>query len=259
MMEKVRVVEQADSVTAHTTLSRGGSLTLSRSDVHVWCLPLSREPDETAALFSLLSPDERARAERFSFERHRNQDAVGRGLLRSLLGGYLGEEPSRIAFAYGPQGKPALAADGQRTSLDFNLSHSGDIAVYAFSRGRRLGVDLERIRPTADGDRFADRFFAPAESSLVRSLSGEPKLAAFFTIWTAGAILKASGDGLTKPANQTEVCFPKAARSVGGRGTRASRPVATGDLCAGSRLSAALAVEDRLGVCAEDGARGTKW
>jgi 4'-phosphopantetheinyl transferase len=178
--------------------------------VHVWCLPLSRAPEEIAALFSLLSPDERARAERYSFEKHRNQYVAGRGLLRTLLGGYLGEEPSRIAFAYGPQGKPALAAGGQRTSLDFNLSHSGDIAVYAFSRGRRLGIDLERVRPMADGDRFADRFFAPAESSLVRSLSGESKLAAFFTIWTCReAILKASGDGLAKSMSQTEVLLPE--------------------------------------------------
>jgi len=187
-------------------LRRGDPLALSEAHVHVWCLSLERPPEELALFFSLLSSDEKAHAERFYFEKNRDQYAVGRGLLRTLLGGYLGEEPARIGFAYGPHGKPALATAGRERSLEFNLSHSGNLAIYAFSWGRRLGIDLERVRPMPDEDRFADRFFSARESALVRSLAGDGKLAAFFTIWTCKeAVLKADGDGLAKPINETEV------------------------------------------------------
>jgi len=187
-------------------LTRGGSPALSSAEVHVWCASLERPPDGLAGLFSLLSPDERARAQRFYFERDRNRYVVGRGILRTLLGSYLAERPARIEFSYGPHGKPALALAGREKLLEFNLSHSGNLAVYAFSWGRRLGIDLEFVRPMPDEDSFADRFFSMDECALVRSLSGERKLSAFFTIWTCKeAILKADGDGLTKPLNQTEV------------------------------------------------------
>jgi 4'-phosphopantetheinyl transferase len=206
ILQKERALVQVFWHGSSGVLMRADPASLSEGEVHVWCLSLDRPPEETALFFSLLSGDERARAERFSFEEHRDQFAVGRGLLRDLLSGYLGEAPSRIAFAYGPQGKPALAGAKGGRSVEFNLSHSGDMAVYAFSRGRRLGIDVERVRPMPDENHFADRFFSPAESSLVRSLSGGRKLAAFFTIWTCKeAILKASGDGLARHLNQTEV------------------------------------------------------
>jgi 4'-phosphopantetheinyl transferase len=193
-------------MTDQVALIRADPSSLLDGEVHVWCLSLDRPPDETALLFSLLSRDEKARAERFTFQEHRDQYAVGRGLLRTLLSGYLGEEPSRIAFAYGPQGKPSLAGADGGSSVEFNLSHSGGAAVYAFSRGRRLGIDVERVRPFPDEEAFADRFFSPAESSLVRSLSEGRKQAAFFTIWTCKeAILKALGDGLARHLSQTEV------------------------------------------------------
>ena len=187
-------------------LIRADPASLLDGEVHVWCLSLDRPPEETALLFSLLSSDEKARAERFTFQEHRDQYSVARGLLRTLLSGYLGEEPARVAFVYGPQGRPSLAEARWGRSMEFNLSHSGDLAVYAFSRGRQLGIDLERVRPIPDEDHFVDRFFSPSESSLVRSLSGERKLTAFFTIWTCKeAILKALGDGLARHLNQTEV------------------------------------------------------
>lgn len=208
-MDEGRVVIHPSGTAEQPGLMRAGPPTLPESEVHVWCLPLDRPQEDRARFLSLLSPDERARAERFHFEKDRDRYTAARGLLRTLLGGYLGEDPSRICFTYGPQGKPALAAAGPGKLLEFNVSHSGDMAAYAFGWGRRLGIDLERVRPVTDQDRLAGRFFSPAESAFVRSLSGEKKLAAFFTIWTCKeAVLKAAGDGLTKPMNQTEVSLP---------------------------------------------------
>src|SRR5688500_1044662 len=84
------------------------SLDLSSNDVHVWCASLEQPLEGMAKFFSLLSPDEVARSERFYFERDRSHFIVGRGLLRMLIGRYLQMEPGRVEFSYGRYGKPAL-------------------------------------------------------------------------------------------------------------------------------------------------------
>ena len=93
-------------------------------------------------LEDLLSEDERDRAARLRFERDRRRFVVARARLRELLGRRLGMRPEAVAIVYGAQGKPALA----RGELRFNLAHSGELALYAFSRACEVGVDLEEIR-----------------------------------------------------------------------------------------------------------------
>src|SRR5229473_6911391 len=79
---------------------------LREGEVHVWSarLDLPREPIQR--LERLLNPEEAARASRFHFARDRDAFAVARGVLRTLLGRYLGERPEKIRFACGPYGKP---------------------------------------------------------------------------------------------------------------------------------------------------------
>ena len=188
------------------------ALSLAGGEVQIWCASLERPPQVVARLSALLSPDEKARAERFYFERDRVRFIVGRGLLRTILGGYLGMDPARIEFSYGPYGKPAL---NPAQTLHFNLAHSQALALYAFCRDHPLGVDIEHIRPMADEDALARHVFTPTESALVASLDGDPKHDAFFKIWTCKeAILKASGDGLTKPLDQTEISLAGPAPSL---------------------------------------------
>ncbi len=179
---------------------------LAGDEVQVWYASLERPPQVIARLASLLSPDEKTRAERFYFERDRVRFIAGRGLLRTILGGYLGMAPASIEFSYGPYGKPALKADPPDQALQFNLAHSENVALYAFGCDRPLGIDVEHIRPLEDEDALARHVFAPGEVDLVTSLSGEQKHKTFFKIWTCKeAVLKTSGDGLTKPLDQTEI------------------------------------------------------
>src|SRR5207253_323259 len=116
-----------------------------------------------------LAPDEQARAARFYRPEFGRRFAVARGVLRTLLARYAGAEPAAVRFAYGPQGKPALAEPGG-TSLRFNVSHSGELAYYAFAWGREVGIDVERIRPLSDDLRLAERFFSPAETAALLAL-----------------------------------------------------------------------------------------
>jgi 4'-phosphopantetheinyl transferase len=178
---------------------------LTDSDIHIWCASLSASPEDLFHYTSLLSNDELERAKRFYFEKDRNHFIVGRGLLRTILGSYLDVEPPQIEFVYGQYGKPALKTGTHKTALEFNLSHSKDLALYAFSLDRKIGIDIEYVRPMPDMDDFARQFFSLRENILINSLSGKQKEEAFFKIWTCKeAFLKGNGSGLTVPINQVE-------------------------------------------------------
>src|SRR5881227_4070643 len=109
---------------------------LEAGAVHVWRASLANVP---ARLGRLLSAGERERAERFPRRTDGELWASGRGVLRALLGCYLGIDPHRLVVTAGPNGKPSLeaGANPRRTPrehpahpLTFNLSHSGDIALF---------------------------------------------------------------------------------------------------------------------------------
>lgn len=179
---------------------------LPDSTTHIWCASLSVSATVLAHYSSCLALDEKARAARFYFEVDRNRYITGRGLLRTILGSYLQLEPAQIEFVYGPYGKPTLKPAQGNKPLEFNLSHSKDLVVYAFNWNRILGVDVEYIKPMPDMDSFAQQYFSPRETAFINALSGEEKEQAFFKLWTGKeAFLKANGSGLIEPLNEVEV------------------------------------------------------
>jgi 4'-phosphopantetheinyl transferase len=184
------------------------NLILADNEVHIWSAALERPSAQVEQLAQTLSADEQARADRFYFERDRLRFIVGRGLLRVILGRYLGLEPAGMYFDYSAQGKPALAETGleDKRRLCFNLAHSHRLAVYAFSRGREIGVDVEHIRPIAEAEQIAERFFSAPEITLLQALPLQQKQETFFIIWTRKeAYLKAVGAGLARPLDQFDV------------------------------------------------------
>ena len=165
------------------------------SEVHVWLADL--EGADLASLGSILSAEEIARADGFRFAPDRDAFVAARGILRTLLGRYVQRDPASLCLRVGGHGKPFLeteTAEGFR----FNVSHSERRALFAFTRGRELGVDLERVRPERARLELAERFFAPSEAVALAALEPEERAAAFFRCWTRKeAYLKARGDGLS--------------------------------------------------------------
>ena len=158
------------------------------------------------SLWYTLTADECQRAERYVFAKDRTHFVVARGLLRVLLGRYLGQDPPHLRFIYGPHGKPALATDTGGGALRFNVSHSHGLALYAITRGREVGVDVERIRPEVAQEKIAERFFSPREVTLLRALPAQLQATAFFACWTRKeAYIKAKGEGLALPLDQFDV------------------------------------------------------
>ena len=116
------------------------------------------------------------------------------------------QDPQYLRFTYGPRGKPALATDMGAVSLRFNVSHSHGLALYAMTRGRELGVDVERIRPEIVQEQVAERFFSPREVTTLRALPVPLQATAFFACWTRKeAYIKATGEGLALPLDQFDV------------------------------------------------------
>lgn len=177
-------------------------LTLPGGEVHVWRRSLEIDPAEERACRALLAPDERARADRFRFDRDRTAFTAARTGLRRLLGLYLNEDPVQIEILAGVHGKPELAGH----PLRFNLSHSGGLALYAFHPERPVGIDLERHRLDLSHLELAERFFSPAEVRRLRALPEEARVAAFFDCWTRKeAFIKALGEGLSHPLDSFDV------------------------------------------------------
>jgi 4'-phosphopantetheinyl transferase len=126
------------------------------------------------------------------------------------------------------------------------LSHSQSLALYAFTYERDVGIDVEYIRPIAEFEDIAERFFSRQEYTALHALTAEKKLEAFFNCWTRKeAFLKATAVGLAQPLNQFEVSLvpgePAVLLSVDGDFQKAA-PWSLQDLKPAGGYTAALAV-----------------
>jgi 4'-phosphopantetheinyl transferase len=181
-------------------------LVLSPGTVHVWRASLDRPADEGSRLSGALSADEQERASRFHFEVHRTRFVVCRGLLRAILGRYLGIAASQVRFTYGKHGKPALLEAPPGNALEFNASHSEGRALFAVTRDRSVGVDLEQIRPPADLAALVESVFSANEQAVFHALAAEQQLEAFFRCWTRKeAFMKATGLGMALAPERIDV------------------------------------------------------
>jgi len=179
---------------------------LLMGEIWVWIASLDLEAEPAERLSRLLSDDEQERARRFHMRRDATRFKVGRAALRTILGECLGVEPQVVDFRYGPRGKPELAARFDRAGLRFNASHSEGLGLYAVTTWRRIGVDIERVRPMPDLESIAERWFSPHEQQELRRLAPGERNEGFFNCWTRKeAYIKAIGEGLSHPLDRFTV------------------------------------------------------
>jgi len=194
---------------------------LPPDQVHVWLLRLPEAGTGTCEavlgrLLPKLSGEERARAAKFLVAPARVQFVVARAALRYLAGQYLNSDSNGLVFMQGERGKPAFR-DHQ---LEFNVSHSGRVALIAFAKFGQVGVDVEQVWEREDPYALAERFFSAAEVAALSALPVDDRRRAFFWIWTRKeAYIKVRGDGLHLALNSFDVtCGPDPSPSL-----RASR------------------------------------
>lgn len=203
--------EAAHALPIHDRLRRDACVTLdpialSPGEVHVWRISFAAAAAAAQTLETSLDGEERARADRYRFAEDRQRSGLSRAILRHLLGAACNVAPEAIRFCYGAHGKPALR-EPQR-DVSFNLAHSGDVGLIALTRGRDIGLDVERVRAEAATFAIAERFFAAAEVAALRALPPGQRLDAFFRCWTSKeAFIKARGLGLSLPLDSFVVAL----------------------------------------------------
>jgi 4'-phosphopantetheinyl transferase len=188
---------------------------LSATEVQVWRIDLIVSMEAIQQLTRLLSADEYARSQRFRFQQHRDRFTVGRGVLRTLLGQYLDTPPDQLQFEYSSYGKPSLLPVRNGKTVQFNVTHSGDVALVAIALDRRVGVDLEQIRSMPEAKSLAQRFFAASESAHICTLPTLEQQMMFFRYWTCKeAYLKAIGSGIAHGLDQVAIDFSETSAAL---------------------------------------------
>lgn len=182
------------------------NICLKDREVHVWCAGLDQPLSCVQSLEQNLSEPEKARSNRFHFEKDRIHYIVARGRLRQILGYYTGIDPRELHFRYSSYGKPALVEQENQNDIRFNVSHSQGLALFVLTLGHDIGVDIEYIRPEMEYDQIAEHFFSDKEVTTLRSLPVEMQAVAFFNCWTRKeAYIKARGEGLSLPLHKFDV------------------------------------------------------
>jgi len=181
-------------------------LRLQPDEVHVWRAPLVVPESVLEQLNQLLSESETTRATSFRSAEDRGRWIVAHGVLRILLSRYLCLNPRLLHFDFTTYGKPFLAFPALNTPLEFNLAHSRDLALYALTYSRQVGIDVEYKRADIDYEALAQIAFSPNEQATLRSLPNALKQEFFYSCWTLKeSYIKAKGKGMSIPLDQFDV------------------------------------------------------
>jgi 4'-phosphopantetheinyl transferase len=152
--------------------------------VEVWQAELVHPPETVHGLAAILSGEERERAARLTSP---ERWIAARAALRIVLAGHLAAHPGDVELSVPPNGKPEIPG----SSLRFNLSHSGDLALIALTRDAEVGIDVERISRRS---RAVERSLTDGERA---SLDGSDRHLQLLRIWCRKeAMAKAGGGGL---------------------------------------------------------------
>ena len=188
---------RTDSITINSWLPAPDELSIKSNEAHIWRTDLQRSSARLSHFNNILSSDEQQRAQRFHSRKDRERFSITRGILRIILSGYIDVSPEQIELSYNRFGKPELSEGMMNNGLQFNLSHSGGIALFAFCLDHRIGIDIETIRSGNTHLKVPERYFSPREVTALRSLPEDQQREAFYACWTRKeAYVKARGLGI---------------------------------------------------------------
>ena len=177
------------------------TLIIDVGELHLWRFELNCTLQSLAINRSLLNDEEQHRADRLLDRQKKNQFIVSRAGLRRILAGYLDSDPKQVFFRHNQSGKPFLAAS-HCSILNFNLSHSGQWAVLAVTKGIRVGVDIEFIDTSIDYQQLATHYFDTREMESLSRYTPARQRRGFCRLWTQKeSVLKKVGSGFSQSTN----------------------------------------------------------
>jgi len=174
-------------------------------DVEVWMCDLAQSDGEIRALATSLSASENMRAARFGRKDLSDRYIVGRATLRIVLARHLRIAPAAVEIARGVRGRPCIG-NAQASGLDFNVSHTNEVAFIGITSGQRIGVDIEHGERTLNVDGVARKFMSEREQSMLAALDADTRRRAILRLWTCKeSMSKATGDALSAPFRRLDV------------------------------------------------------
>lgn len=136
----------------------------------------------------------------------RRRFALCRAALRAVLCNLLHCRNEQLAFGASRHGKPFAMIRGAESPVSFNVSHSGDHGLIAWSATGRLGVDIEERAVRRNLALLIQEAMGPDEQAELAALQGAARLERFYRLWTCKeALIKALGTGLATAPSQFQV------------------------------------------------------
>lgn len=194
-MERTKI--KFEQITFEEDIQRTCPTEVGVRDVHVYGFSLDIDEREVARASHVLSVEEQTRADRLASAVHRRQFRFAHAVLRLILSHYCGGRPQELAIHRTVKGKPFLP---DYPPIQFNMTHSNGSALVAVTKGREVGIDLEKVRQEMDVVSLARRFLSNQDVAFIEN--GEParRHERFFQTWIAReAVFKAIGTGVTFP------------------------------------------------------------
>ncbi|VAW62835.1 4'-phosphopantetheinyl transferase [hydrothermal vent metagenome] len=189
--------------------SENNDIQLLDNEIHIWLSYLNVHQARLKHLYPLLSDEEKQRSERFKFYKHRKLFIASHGFLHATLARYIEVPENGITFSYAKYGKPCITDEQNKKAIQFNLSHSGNLAILAVCQNHSLGIDIEFTKRNADWKGIIKRFFTQREQDRLLALPENRQKEAFFKMWTRKeAHMKVTGQGLHLSPDEFEVSVP---------------------------------------------------
>lgn len=182
---------------------------LKPNDIHIWINYLNVHEARIKHLYPLLSIEEKERSERFKFYKHRKAFIASHGFMHMVLAYYIDTSKSGIHFTHTEYGKPFIKQQQNPDNIQFNLSHSKNMAILAVCKNNAVGIDMEYAQRKTDWLSISKRFFTESEQQKLFKLPEDLQKNAFYQVWTRKeAHMKVTGKGLSLAPTQFEVSIP---------------------------------------------------
>lgn len=177
------------------------------TQVHIWLGQLEpRAPN-------VLSPQEFDRARQYLTISTRNRYISRTVMLRQIIGYYLNTPPEAVQLSSERWSRPRVV---NGPDLDFSVSKTDGLAVFAFRLGGKLGVDIEVNRPEIDLTVSARSVLTVREQADFAKVPPERRGDVLIQAWTRKeAYVKGLGVGLRHVFNGFETGIEGSWRSVG--------------------------------------------
>ena len=175
------------------------------STIDIWWTKLDLPSDKVSKFEGYLDEIEIRQINKQKFEWLRNRSIITRGFVKLIISNYLNMDPVGVKFSYNDYGKPFIANDNSK--LQFNISHSDEVAVFAFSRYNEIGIDIEKIKDIQDMDGVINICFTDYEKNWYKARR-DSNAELFYKVWTAKeAFIKAIGRGFSYNPKNIELTY----------------------------------------------------